>query len=158
LEALSTCDEQYDGTSRGYYYELRAEPEDRSEEEISEEEVTQNDDRDDPEHLPPFAQMFTGVERAMDPERDRQDDLFNRFSRDVLGNSSTGVSDDSDGQPQTGPEFSGAVITGNGFLVENNRVHDRPSSVGSSTNFRPETSTTSSEGSTSDGIQLDVRC
>jgi hypothetical protein len=54
---------------------------------------------------------------ALDDGRDGHDEIFQRFSRDLLKNSSAEVSDDSEGQGQADPDTSGTIITGRGFEV-----------------------------------------
>jgi hypothetical protein len=57
---------------------------------------------------------------AADEQRERQNEIFQRFSRDVLGNSSADVSvDDSDGQPLPDPDASNPVVSDNGFQMAN---------------------------------------
>jgi hypothetical protein len=53
----------------------------------------------------------------LEEERERQEEIFQRFNRYVLGNSSavvSDVSDDWDGQ-MAGPNTSETVITGQGY-------------------------------------------
>jgi hypothetical protein len=76
--------------------------------------ITQDDEWDDPHHVRTFGYHAESVGFSADEERERQNEIFQRFSRDVLGNSSVDVTaDDSEG-PAPDSEGNMERIPGSG--------------------------------------------
>jgi hypothetical protein len=59
--------------------------------------ITQTDEWDEDVHLPSFSSRVTSLGLEAHEAQDRAESTFDRFSRDVLVNSSAAMSDDSDG-------------------------------------------------------------
>jgi hypothetical protein len=94
--------------------------------------ITQTEEYDEDVHLPQFSKRAEAYGFEAGEAQDEADETFNRFSRDVLGNSSAVVSDESDG-----PHGEDAIVlTGNmGIVQEGVKTYDQYISQ----NFGPTT-------------------
>jgi hypothetical protein len=86
---------------------------------IGDNEVTRREDWDDPDHSPSFSHRAISVGLEADEELDGQAVLFQRLSRDGLGNSSAEVpsADEYDGQQLPDPEESNAIVVTPGSSI-----------------------------------------
>jgi hypothetical protein len=72
--------------------------------------VTQTGECDEDVSLPPFSSQMSSLGLEADEAQDLAESTFNSFSRDVLGNSSAVVSDDSDApQGESTPVITGRM-------------------------------------------------
>jgi ribonuclease HI len=87
--------------------------------------ITQTDEWDEDEHLPTFSVRATSQGVAEDEDRNRKDAMFNRFSRDVLGNSSAEVPENSDSELPAQWEHT-VVMTGDMSVVGEEQSERQP--------------------------------